>query len=293
MIKKFILLAVAATYLSACTTTDPYTGQQKMSNTSGGALLGAGVGALAGLAVGGSPVGRRNAALIGAGVGALAGGAIGNYMDQQESELRAQLAGHRYLRYPQRRQHHPQHAVEHHLRRRSGCCEAGLLSDAELGRDRAAQVQPHADRRQRAHRFDRQPAAQPGSVGAPRQSVAGYLGTRVSTSAACRPSASVRRSRLRPTPRKPAARRTAASKSRSRRSPRADPQAFHLEIRTAGRHCPAVLRQRCISRTLGDLVDDLLVCAHGDADDLGVLRSHTRQRPPGWRRRGRSQTSPR
>lgn len=93
MIKKFILLAVAATYLSGCTTTDPYTGQQKMSNTSGGALLGAGVGALAGLAVGGSPVGRRNAALIGAGVGALAGGAIGNYMDQQESELRAQLQG--------------------------------------------------------------------------------------------------------------------------------------------------------------------------------------------------------
>ncbi len=93
MIKKFILLSVAATYLSACTTTDPYTGEQKMSNTSGGALLGAGVGALAGLAVGGSPVGRRNAALIGAGVGALAGGAVGNYMDQQESELRAQLQG--------------------------------------------------------------------------------------------------------------------------------------------------------------------------------------------------------
>jgi outer membrane protein OmpA-like peptidoglycan-associated protein len=93
MIKKIILLTVVATYLSACTTTDPYTGQQKMSNTSGGALLGAGVGALAGLAVGGSPVGRRNAALIGAGVGALAGGAIGNYMDQQESELRAQLQG--------------------------------------------------------------------------------------------------------------------------------------------------------------------------------------------------------
>jgi outer membrane protein OmpA-like peptidoglycan-associated protein len=93
MIKKIILLTVVATYLSACTTTDPYTGQQKMSNTSGGALLGAGVGALAGLAVGGSPVGRRNAALIGAGVGALAGGAIGNYMDQQETELRAQLQG--------------------------------------------------------------------------------------------------------------------------------------------------------------------------------------------------------
>ena len=93
MIKKIAIIALSATYLSACTTTDPYTGQQKVSNTAGGAALGAAVGALGGLAVGGSPVGRRNAALIGAGIGALAGGAIGNYMDQQEAELRAQLQG--------------------------------------------------------------------------------------------------------------------------------------------------------------------------------------------------------
>lgn len=93
MLKKIIIVATCATYLSACTTTDPYTGQQKVSNTTGGAAIGAGLGALAGLAIGNSPVGRRNAALIGAGVGALAGGAIGNYMDQQESELRAQLQG--------------------------------------------------------------------------------------------------------------------------------------------------------------------------------------------------------
>ncbi|MGO7209405.1 cell envelope biogenesis protein OmpA, partial [Rhizobium ruizarguesonis] len=32
MIKKFLLLAIAASYLSACTTTDPYTGEQKVSN---------------------------------------------------------------------------------------------------------------------------------------------------------------------------------------------------------------------------------------------------------------------
>lgn len=91
MMKKIALVALCATYLSACTTTDPYTGQQKVSNTAGGAAIGAGVGALAGLAIGNSPVGRRNAALIGAGVGALAGGAVGNYMDNQEAELRAQL----------------------------------------------------------------------------------------------------------------------------------------------------------------------------------------------------------
>ena len=93
MIKKFVLLAIAASYLSACTTTDPYTGEQKVSNTAGGAALGALGGALVGVAVGGGGHGKRNAALIGAGVGALAGGAIGNYMDQQESELRAQLEG--------------------------------------------------------------------------------------------------------------------------------------------------------------------------------------------------------
>ncbi len=93
MLKKLAIVGVAAVYLSGCTTTDPYTGEQKVSNTAGGAMIGAGLGALGGLAFGGSPVGRRNAALIGAGIGALAGGAIGNYMDSQEAELRAQLQG--------------------------------------------------------------------------------------------------------------------------------------------------------------------------------------------------------
>lgn len=91
MIKKFALVALAATYLSGCTTTDPYTGQQKVSNTAGGAAIGAGLGALGGLVIGGGDKGRN--ALIGAAIGGLAGGAIGNYMDQQESELRAQLQG--------------------------------------------------------------------------------------------------------------------------------------------------------------------------------------------------------
>ncbi|MHB0950735.1 MAG: OmpA family protein [Allorhizobium sp.] len=93
MMKKLAIAALAATYLTSCTTTDPYTGEQKVSNTAGGAMLGAAAGALGGLAVGGGGRSGRNAALIGAGIGALAGGAIGNYMDQQESELRAQLQG--------------------------------------------------------------------------------------------------------------------------------------------------------------------------------------------------------
>ena len=93
--KTKVLVALAATLaLSACTTTNPYTGQSQLSNTAGGTLIGAGGGAIAGAivgaAVGGDP---RVGALIGAGVGGLSGAAIGSYMDQQEAELRAQLQG--------------------------------------------------------------------------------------------------------------------------------------------------------------------------------------------------------
>ncbi|ODT83179.1 MAG: cell envelope biogenesis protein OmpA [Pelagibacterium sp. SCN 64-44] len=93
--KSKYLVAIAATLaLTACTTTDPYTGQSRLSNTAGGSLIGVGGGAVAGAivgaAVGGDP---RVGALIGAGVGGLTGAAIGSYMDQQEAELRAQLQG--------------------------------------------------------------------------------------------------------------------------------------------------------------------------------------------------------
>lgn len=92
MLKKIAFVALCATYLSACTTTDPYTGERKVSNTAGGAAIGAGLGAVSGLLIGGGHHQGRNA-LIGAGIGALAGGAIGSYMDNQEAELRAQLQG--------------------------------------------------------------------------------------------------------------------------------------------------------------------------------------------------------
>ncbi|WP_048647880.1 OmpA family protein [Nitratireductor soli] len=91
MLKKSIAVALVAGFAAGCvTSTDPYTGQQKISNTAGGAALGALAGAGVGLLAGGDD--RRNA-LIGAGIGALAGGAVGSYMDQQESQLRGQLQG--------------------------------------------------------------------------------------------------------------------------------------------------------------------------------------------------------
>ena len=92
MMKKMVAVLAATAFVSACST-DPFTGEQKVSNTAGGAAIGAGVGALAGLAVGGSRNAQRNAVLIGAGLGALTGGAIGATMDRNEADLRAQLQG--------------------------------------------------------------------------------------------------------------------------------------------------------------------------------------------------------
>lgn len=88
--KKTVIAAVAMSMFVGACTTDPYTGEQKISNTAGGAALGALAGAGLGTLAGGND--RRNA-LIGAGIGALAGGAIGSVMDQNENELRAQLQG--------------------------------------------------------------------------------------------------------------------------------------------------------------------------------------------------------
>lgn len=68
-------------------TTDPFTGEQKASNTAKGAGIGALAGAVAGVIAGDS----RKSALIGAGIGALGGGAVGYYMDQQETKLREKL----------------------------------------------------------------------------------------------------------------------------------------------------------------------------------------------------------
>ena len=85
-----ISMAMCGVLLSACTT-DPYTGQQTINRTAVGILGGAVGGYLLGDLIGGSH--DRNAKVIGVGIGALAGGAVGNYMDQQEAELRRQTAG--------------------------------------------------------------------------------------------------------------------------------------------------------------------------------------------------------
>jgi len=78
--------------LVACASTDPYTGQQKTSNTAKGAGIGAIAGAVIGAATA-SKKDRKKGALIGAAGGAAIGGGIGYYMDRQEAALRAKLEG--------------------------------------------------------------------------------------------------------------------------------------------------------------------------------------------------------
>ncbi len=91
---KVLSLAAATVLLAACTTTDPYTGEQRTSRATEGAIMGAIGGAIIGALTNTSSGDQaaRNA-LIGAGIGALAGGAIGNYMDEQEAALRRDLEG--------------------------------------------------------------------------------------------------------------------------------------------------------------------------------------------------------
>ena len=93
-LKLAALGATLAVFTAGCAT---YTGQTNDPNdpnrTKRGALIGAGIGAVAGLLSGGDAVERRQRAMVGAGIGALDGGGIGAYQDRQEAELRRETAG--------------------------------------------------------------------------------------------------------------------------------------------------------------------------------------------------------
>jgi len=89
--KKLLLIALVGA-LTACMSTDPYTGQQKASNTAKGAGIGAVTGAIIGAATS-SDDDRKKGVITGAVAGAAVGGGVGYYMDRQEAALRAKLEG--------------------------------------------------------------------------------------------------------------------------------------------------------------------------------------------------------
>lgn len=90
---KYIIAMLLAFTMMGCTTTDPYTGEQKTSKTVKGAGIGAVAGAVVGAATGDNAKDRRERALKGAAIGGVVGGGVGNYMDRQEAKLRAELQG--------------------------------------------------------------------------------------------------------------------------------------------------------------------------------------------------------
>lgn len=99
--KHILAAAVMGAMLAGCATSgggyygsqDPYGQPDPHQKTKQGAAIGAVAGVVAGLLSGSDATERRQRALVGAGVGGLAGGAIGNYQDRQERALRDQMAG--------------------------------------------------------------------------------------------------------------------------------------------------------------------------------------------------------
>jgi outer membrane protein OmpA-like peptidoglycan-associated protein len=80
----------ALLFTTACTT-DPQTGERRVSKAAIGGIGGALGGYLLGDLVGGRH--DRTEKILGAGIGAVAGAGIGSYMDAQERKLREETAG--------------------------------------------------------------------------------------------------------------------------------------------------------------------------------------------------------
>jgi outer membrane protein OmpA-like peptidoglycan-associated protein len=89
--KVAALMLGAVMALPACTTLDPYTREERPARAQRQAIIGAAVGGAVGLITGDDSVERKKRALVGAGLGALAGAGVGAYMDRQEARLRAEL----------------------------------------------------------------------------------------------------------------------------------------------------------------------------------------------------------
>lgn len=95
--QTLITTVISLGLVSGCQTvstqsTDPYTGEQKTSNTVKGAGIGAAIGGVLGALT--AKDGERSETILkGAVLGGAVGGGIGYYMDQQEAELRQYLQG--------------------------------------------------------------------------------------------------------------------------------------------------------------------------------------------------------
>ena len=85
-------ISMSLAVLPSCSTVNPYTGEKQTSKATEGATIGGIAGAILGAATA-SRGDRVQMALLGAGIGAIAGGGAGYYMDVQEAKLRQKLEG--------------------------------------------------------------------------------------------------------------------------------------------------------------------------------------------------------
>lgn len=88
-ISALALAAASALIIAGCAQ-NPFYGEN--AQTTRGATIGAGAGAVLGNVVGGKG-NRTTGGLVGAAIGATVGGLIGRQMDRQEADLRTQMAG--------------------------------------------------------------------------------------------------------------------------------------------------------------------------------------------------------
>lgn len=88
--KKTLIVAALSILTVAGCAQNPFYGEH--AQTTRGAAIGAGAGAILGNVVGGSG-NRTTGGLVGAAIGATVGGLVGRQMDKQEAELRQQMAG--------------------------------------------------------------------------------------------------------------------------------------------------------------------------------------------------------
>jgi|TARA_B110000116_G_scaffold253909_1_gene250990 outer membrane protein OmpA-like peptidoglycan-associated protein len=91
--KNYLVIVALSVFFVGCTSIDPYTGQQKTSNTAKGVGLGVLAGAILGAATGKDNDDRKKRAAIGAAAGGATGAGVGYYMDRQEATLRQRLQG--------------------------------------------------------------------------------------------------------------------------------------------------------------------------------------------------------
>ncbi len=92
VVSVLAVMLIVSSSMIGCSTINPYTGEKETSKATEGSVIGGVAGAILGAATA-RKGNRAQNALIGGGIGAIAGGGVGYYMDVQDAKLRQKLEG--------------------------------------------------------------------------------------------------------------------------------------------------------------------------------------------------------